>query len=112
MAVIETAHHWFGHDLTLLGRLYHTGLGSIMAQPHVRTRRMIILQIRRQEPSQMLLVQHEDAIPQLAAERADQAFAVRILPGEPEAVTTSSTFRLARQRCTAAPKMLSRSWRR
>jgi hypothetical protein len=45
-----------GHDPVTLRHLHRTRLRSIVTQGHMRPRLVIILQISRQEPSQMSLI--------------------------------------------------------
>ena len=79
---MPTNHHQLSNDpVTHSGSSPRTRLRSMMAQPHVRPRVVIMLQVNRQTLSQMPLVQDDPMVQALLADGADQAFHVRRLPG-------------------------------
>jgi hypothetical protein len=47
----------------------------------MRSGRVMVLKILRQDAAQVMLVQDDDVIQTFAADRADEALDIRILPG-------------------------------
>jgi hypothetical protein len=81
ITVLQAAHHGLGNDAATLWGFHRTRLRSIMAQPPIRARLVVIPQVSGKKPSQMPLVPADDVIQQLAADGTNQAFPIRILPG-------------------------------
>jgi hypothetical protein len=79
--MMQATHHGLGDDPATLRRFHRTRHRSIVAQTPMRPRMVIIIQIRGYNSSQMTLIQDDDMVQTLAAERANKAFAIRILPG-------------------------------
>ena len=57
--------------------------GTLLVEPQMGSRPMVITEIRSQSSLQMLGVQDHEMVQAVSSYRADQAFGVRILPGTP-----------------------------
>jgi hypothetical protein len=62
------------------GWMYRAALGTIFAERKVRSRLVVILNVGRQYAAQVTLIEDDDVIETLAADRADDAFDVGVLP--------------------------------
>src|SRR5262245_58110153 len=62
------------------GWMYRSALGTILAEREVRSRLVVIPKVRRQDAAQVTLIEDDDVIETLAADRADDAFDVGVLP--------------------------------
>jgi hypothetical protein len=56
----------------------------------MRPASVVILEVRRQHTAQVTLIEDDDVIETFAADRADDALDISILPGDRVAVTTCS----------------------
>ena len=79
--MMESAHHGQGDDVALIGWFHRPRIQSILVQGSVRTMPMIIVEVVREPPAQVVLVEHDHVVQTFPAEGADQAFDKRILPG-------------------------------
>ena len=97
VAVVQTADFRSHHAAA--GRLDGASHWRILAAREVRARPLVVRDVGPKNPAKMALIEDDHVVQTLAADRADDAFDVGILPG--------------RARCpNAASKVVSRSWRR
>src|ERR1039457_3216572 len=80
-AVRETTDHGQGDNVALLGWFNRTRLRTILVQRRVSEMVMIIAEVVREPPSQVVLVEHDHMVQTFAANGADQAFDERVLQG-------------------------------
>ena len=71
------------HDTTGAGRLDGARLGRVLAERKVRSRALVIRDVRSKHLSEMPLVEHDHVVQTLATDGPDDAFDVGILPGRP-----------------------------
>ena len=64
-------------------------VGAILVERKMRACSMVVVDVARQDAAQMARIEDDEVIQTLAANRADQALDVGVLPGEQGAVTTS-----------------------
>ena len=62
------------------GRLYRTRLGAILAEREVRAASVVILKVCRQHTEQVMLIGDDDVIETFAADRANDALDIGVLP--------------------------------
>jgi hypothetical protein len=55
--------------------------GRVLGQGEMRSRRIVVVGVSAQHAAEMALAEHENMIETVAAERADQALDVAVLPG-------------------------------
>jgi len=79
--VVETANFGQFHDCTHGGRLDRSWLGRVFAQRQMRSRFVVVGEEGSKNPMQMAFPEHDDVVEAFAANRADEAFSIRILPG-------------------------------
>ena len=79
--VVKTADVRKSNDLSAVGRCDLARFRRLLVQREMRSRRVIIGKVGSQEPLEMAFVQNDDVIEALAADGADQAFDIVILPG-------------------------------
>jgi hypothetical protein len=80
VAMMQTANLWEGNNGACRGWLYRTRLGAIIVQREMRAASVVILKVCRQHSAQVTLIEDDDVIETFAADRADDAFDVGILP--------------------------------
>jgi hypothetical protein len=81
--VVEAADFWKLDDVPCLERLDGSRLGRILVERKMRSRPVIIREVRSEQPPETLLIDNDDVIKKLPTNRSDQALDVRILPGRP-----------------------------
>ena len=57
------------------------GVGTILVERKMRAGALVVVDIRRQDATQMALVEDHDVLQTLAANRTDHALDVSVLPG-------------------------------
>ena len=68
------------HHLSELRRLYTPRDRSILIERQVSARPLVVFEIRLQDATQAWFIQDDDVVQALAANRADQALDIGILP--------------------------------
>jgi hypothetical protein len=81
--VVQATDFWNLDNLPGLSALNVTRLRAIHVQRQMRASAVVVGEVAPQYPPQMVLVQHDDMVQTLAADAADQAFGIGILPGTP-----------------------------
>ena len=81
VAKVKTADLRNQDHLAVVRRMDGAGIRAIFVAREMCPRAVIVLDVGRQDPAQMALVDHEYVIQALATNRADDALDVRILPG-------------------------------
>ena len=71
---------WERDNVAGRGRLYWTRLGAILAEREMRAASVVILKVRRQHAAQVMLIEDDDVIETFAADGADDAFDIGVLP--------------------------------
>ena len=79
VAVVQTADFGSHHDAA--GRLDGAFHRRILAECEVRARPLVVRDVGPKDPTKMPLIEDDDVVLTLAADRADHAFDVGILPG-------------------------------
>ena len=79
--VMETTHQGQGDDAALVGWFNRTRFRRILVQRPVRAMLVIITEVVREPPPQVLLVEHDRVVQTFAADGADQPLDEGILPG-------------------------------
>jgi hypothetical protein len=79
--MMQTAHLRERDDLACRGWLYAARLRTILVEREMRPGLVVVLNIPRQDAAQVMLVKDNDVIQTFAADRADEAFELGILPG-------------------------------
>src|SRR6266436_4746753 len=69
-----------GDDRTCSRRAYRAGLRAILGERQMRSGAVIVLKISRQDAAQVGFVENDDVIETLAADRADDALDIGVLP--------------------------------
>ena len=101
--MVEPADFGPRHDPTGAGDVDSTPKRRVLVERPVRSRAVVIRDVGSQHPSEMPLVEDDDVVQTLAADRPDDAFDVGILPGgarrgahgpEPERVDGSTECRI------------------
>jgi hypothetical protein len=80
VAMMKLADFGPRHDLPGAGRVDSPGLGRVLAQREVRSRTVVIRDVGAKYASEMSLVEDDDVVQTLAADRAYDALDVGILP--------------------------------
>ena len=80
VAMVEASDLWEGDDLAGLGWVYRAALRTILGEREVRSRRVVIVKVGRQHALQVTLIEDDDVIETLAANRANDALDVGVLP--------------------------------
>src|SRR6516162_11707666 len=80
VSVMQPAQHWYRYDPARLRRLDRSGLRSIFLQCQVNAVLMVIFHECLEVPVQTWLVEHDQVIQALAADRADDPLDVSTLP--------------------------------
>jgi hypothetical protein len=78
--MVQAADLWKGDNSAGIGRLYGPRLRTVLAEREMRSASVVILKVCRQHSAQVTLVEDDDVIETFAADRADDAFDVGILP--------------------------------
>ncbi len=78
VAVVQTADFGSHHDAA--GRLDGAFRRSILAEREVRPRPLVVREVGPKDPTKTPLIEDDDVVQALAADRADDAFDVGILP--------------------------------
>ena len=78
--MVQTADLWEGDKGACGGWLYGPRLGAILVQREMRPAPVVITKVRRQHTAQVTLIEDDDVIETFAADRADDALDVGILP--------------------------------
>jgi NAD(P)-dependent dehydrogenase (short-subunit alcohol dehydrogenase family) len=81
VAMMESADLRDGDDFALLRPLDGAASRRVPGEGEVAPGVMVIPQVRPKDPAQVLLVEHDDVVEALPADRADHTLGVRILPG-------------------------------
>ena len=80
VAVMESADFGARHDPTNASRVDCARLGRVLGQREMRSRAVVIRDVRAKDPPEMPLVEDDDVVETLAPDRPNDAFDVRILP--------------------------------
>src|SRR5271163_4286679 len=80
VAMVQATDLWERDNFAGSGRMYRAALGTILAERKVRFRLVVILNVRRQYAAQVTLIEDDDVIETLTADRANDAFDVGVLP--------------------------------
>jgi hypothetical protein len=80
VAMVQTADLWEGDNGACRRRLYGPRLRTILIQREMRPASVVITKVRRQHTAQVTLIEDDDVIETFAADRADDALDVGILP--------------------------------
>src|SRR5712664_304057 len=80
VAMVQAADLWKGDNSASRGWLYGPRLRTILAEREMRLASVVILKVCRQHSAQVTLVEDDDVIETFAADRADDALDVGILP--------------------------------
>lgn len=81
VTMMEATHLWERDDLTGLGWVYRAALRTILVEREMRSRPVVIASVRRQHAAQMTFIEDDEVIETVAANRADDALDVGVLPG-------------------------------
>ena len=81
--MMEAADHGRLDDPALVEALHRSGLRGVLLQGEVGSGTVVVDEVVAQQATQVGLVQHHDVVEALAAQGADEAFHVRILPRRP-----------------------------
>jgi len=81
VAMMEPTDQGQGDDVAVVGCFNCARFRSILVQRPVRAVLMIIAEIIRESPPQVVLVEHDHVVQTFATDGADQPFDARILPG-------------------------------
>jgi len=74
VVVVETAHFGDLDDFSSLEALDLTRLWAIPLQREMSALVVVVAEVTAQDPSQMVLIQHDDMVQTLPADTADQPF--------------------------------------
>ena len=80
VAMVQASDLWKGDNVAGRGRLYRTRLGAILAEREMRAASVVILKVYRKHTAQVMLVGNDDVIETFAADRADDALDIGVLP--------------------------------
>jgi hypothetical protein len=80
VAMVQTADLWEGDNGACRRRLYRPRLWTILIQREMRPASVVITKVRRQHTAQVTLIEDDDVIETFAADRADDALDIGILP--------------------------------
>src|SRR5258708_364460 len=80
VAMMQTADFRKGDDHARGRRTYRAGLRAILGERQMRSGAAIVLEIGRQDAAQVGFVENDDVIETLAADRADDALDIGVLP--------------------------------
>jgi hypothetical protein len=80
VAMVQTADLWEGGNGARGGWLYGPRLGTVLVQREMRTASVVIVKVCRQHTAQVTLIEDDDVIETFAADRADDALDIGVLP--------------------------------
>ena len=80
VAMVQAADLWEGNNGTCGGWLYRPRLRAILAEREMCAAPVVVVEVRRQHTAQVTLVEDDDVIEAFAADRADDAFDIGVLP--------------------------------
>jgi hypothetical protein len=80
VAMVQTADLCEGDNGACGGWLYGPRLGAILVQREMRAASVVIVKICRQHTAQVTLIEDDDVIEAFAADRADDALDIGVLP--------------------------------
>ena len=80
VAMMKAAELWESDDLARIGWAGRTRLGAVLCERQVGPGSMVIVEIERQDPSQVTRVQYNDMIEAFPPDRSNDALDIRILP--------------------------------
>jgi hypothetical protein len=78
--MVQAADLWKGNNSACRRWLYGPRLWAILVQREMRPAVVVILKIRRQRTAQVTLIEDDDVIETFAADRADDALDIGVLP--------------------------------
>ena len=78
--MVQTADLWEGDNGACGGWLFGPRLGAILVQREMRAASVVIVKVGRQHTAQVTLIEDDDVIETFAADRADDALDIGILP--------------------------------
>ena len=78
--MMQTTDLWEGDNLACRGRLYAARLRTILVEREMGSGPVMVLKIPRQDAAQVMLVKDDDVIQTFAADRADEALDIGVLP--------------------------------
>jgi hypothetical protein len=73
VAMVQTANLWKGDNVACGWRLYGSRLGAILGEREMRAASVVIFKVRRQHTAQVTLIEDDDVMETVAADRADDA---------------------------------------
>jgi hypothetical protein len=100
------------HDPTSAVRVDGAGFGRVLAEREVRARALAVRDVGVKDSPEMPLIEGDDVVQALAADRPDHTFDVGICQGQRGAVRTDVRPSASAVRSNAASKVASRSWSR
>jgi hypothetical protein len=71
VAMMEATDRWERDDFAGFGWVYRAALGTILVEREMRSRRVVVLKVRRQDAAQVTLIEDDDVIETLTADRAN-----------------------------------------
>src|SRR5512143_3214874 len=78
--MMQSADLWESDNGTCRGWLYRSTLRTILGQGEMRSRLVVVLKVRRQHSAQVTLIEDDDVVETFAADRADDALDIGVLP--------------------------------
>ena len=78
--MVQTADLWEGDNGACGGWLYEPRLGAILVQREMRAALVVIVKVCRQHTAQVTLIEDDNVIKTFAADRADDALDIGVLP--------------------------------
>src|SRR5216684_4991671 len=79
--MVESADLGQGNDAAVIGRLDGAWLGRILVEREVRPRAVVVAEVVAQTTAEVLLVEDDDVVEELATDGADHALGEGVLPG-------------------------------
>jgi len=95
--MVQTADFWNLNDRARLGARDRPKVGSVLDEREMGARLMVVGEVSGQDSTQVSVVDDQNVVEALAADRTDQALGEWILPGLCGAVRTSSICILLRR---------------
>ena len=81
--MVQTTHLWKGDNGACRGWLYGSGFRTILAEREMCPALVVILKICQQHTAQVTLIEDDNVIETFAADRADDALDIGVLPRRP-----------------------------
>ena len=81
VAMVQTAHLGERDDLAILRTLHWSWFRGIFVQAQMGPTQVVVGKVGFEQAVQVSFIEHDDVVQALAADRADQPFDVRRLPG-------------------------------